>query len=117
MIQHFPENNELIWLFESEPEVFDPRNSWPYDTLTFRTRRDDIDVLCEMKPYRGKIVIRLYVGEHEVVCLELYRVTGVFVNSELKQESLVVWFEKSKELQDLELVLKPQIKIKWGSTL
>jgi hypothetical protein len=41
-VNPFPEDHELLSIFESEPEVLDADVPWFYNTLTFRGDRDGL---------------------------------------------------------------------------
>ena len=54
----FPDEYELIGLFESEPELFDGEDKpWAYNELKFTTVRGDDQVVVTIYPPSGKLTV------------------------------------------------------------
>lgn len=47
---HFPEEWQLLSLFEVEPQVVDRGVPWFYNTLVFDTTRGEDRIRCEIEP-------------------------------------------------------------------
>jgi hypothetical protein len=62
VIREFPPEHELLAFFESEPIVLNPDTPWLYNTLEFKTVRNDIEVRCRIVSSYGKITTRLMMG-------------------------------------------------------
>ncbi len=52
----FPRDWELVWLFESEPQVEFPNLDWFYNDLTFVTERGGDGVECYLLDEHGERV-------------------------------------------------------------
>ena len=46
----FPEEHDLLALFECKPTLADAKIPWSYNHLTFETRRDGDQFTCEIEP-------------------------------------------------------------------
>lgn len=55
----FPEDYELISIFESEPKLLDEDIPWFYNTLFFRLQRNDDILSCIFSPAYRSISIEL----------------------------------------------------------
>jgi hypothetical protein len=111
----FPEEWELLSLFEVEPVISDRDVPWFYNLLTFETTRGDDHIKCEIEP--GYEIIRLtwWQGRHEKLSLDLHWVRSLRVVTGSGQDYFVASF-RDKTLLDLEFHLKPQICLRWGTS-
>jgi hypothetical protein len=112
----FPDEHELLWLFESEPELLDPEEdiSWYYNTLTFRTTRGSDTITCTILPSHTDLEIWWERDGEEIVHLPVSRVAELFVRKEQDREYLEARFPEDMGLHPLRLTLKPFIRISWG---
>src|SRR5690348_12539032 len=108
----FPEEWELLWLFESEPTVLDNGVPWQYNTLTFETRRGDEYLKCEIDPKCE--IVRLYWSRKgvELLTLDLIFVRGLRVETGKGRDMLIAYF-REPYLGHLELQMKPTISLRW----
>lgn len=115
MIEDFPENHELIWLFESEPEVLDPQEPWIFNTITFRTQRKGLEVMCSVLPSYGDLSLRLFLQETEIVAVDLFSIRRISIRKEKGREALVAEFGEASDFKTFELQLKPHVHLSWGN--
>lgn len=111
-----PDLDELLWLFEVEPEVMDPDVPLPYNTLTYRTERDRDELVCIISPAYRDLEILWRCGDRELVHLSLTTVTGIRVVKEDGRECLVASVEDDA-FPPLWVQLKPTVNVRWRMNL
>ena len=111
----FPEEWELLSLFEVEPTITDRDVPWFYNKLTFETTRGEDHIRCEIEP--GYEILRLvwWRGHHEVLSLDLHWVRCLRVVTGGGQDYFIASF-RGPNLLDLEFHLKPTIRLRWGTS-
>ena len=110
----FPEDHELISLFECEPEVLDDGNPWFYNRLTFETSRGPDLVRCEMEPASEEVRLLWSRDDIEIVNLRLYWVRRIQVEADRGVETFVCHFREDR-VSSLRLQLKPSVHLTWGT--
>jgi hypothetical protein len=110
----FPDEWELLALFEAEPTISDRDVPWSYNCLTFETTRGDDHIRCKIEPGYETLDITWWQGSAEKMTLELHWVNGLRVVTGGGIDYLVASF-RDQWLHDLEFHLKPQIKLRWGT--
>ncbi len=110
----FPEEHELISLFEGEPALADARDPWFYNDLTFTTRRGNELLVCEMEPGCDTLKVAWSRDEVILVSLSLKFVSGMEVERGPASEALVVQCQ-DRHLLPLRIQLKPTIAVSWGT--
>ena len=115
-MQPFPEPNDLICLFESEPALTDPGLPWAYNCLRFDTARGADRVVCAIEP--GYEVVRLSWERDgvEIVRLELNCVRGLTVEAAGGREGLVGTF-RDPAVDPFRLELRPRVHLRWGTAV
>ena len=111
----FPEEHELIWLFESEPRLTDKDVIWYYNELTFTTERGNECVECAISPAYSELKFRWSRVGVELVSLEVKRVSGLEVIKAKDADLLKATFGEGSGLQPLLIKLKPNVWISWGT--
>ena len=111
----FPEEWELLSLFESEPTVTDCGVPWYYNCLVFDTIRGDDRVQCEIEPCYRRLKLRWWQAQKPLISLELNWVRSLRVVTGDGTDMLVVSFLDS-HLLDLEFQLKPTICLRWATS-
>ena len=81
LMDPFPEQFELISIFESEPVLTDPGLPWAHNRLTFTTERDRDHIQCVIEPGYGVLVLRWSREGHTLVDLTVDRVKGLRVGA------------------------------------
>ena len=107
----FPEEHELIWLFECEPEVTDKGIPWAYNHLTFTTMREDCEVKCEIEPGYETVKLTWTRNNEEQVDLDFHWVKGLEVVKKNATEALVVYFRDDSPLKPVIIQLKPHVNV------
>ncbi len=108
----FPSEDELVWLFESEPELQFPDERWPISAATWTTTRDGITVDCNIAPFESSVHIWCRQGEHAIAELRLlYTVDLVTIDRTHGQEALVVFCSQDARLAPVRLQLRPCISL------
>ncbi|MDX1947650.1 MAG: hypothetical protein SFU86_19790 [Pirellulaceae bacterium] len=111
----FPDEWELLALFEAEPTVVDRGVPWEYNVLIFETTRGQSHVRCEIEPGYEKIKLNWWDGPEERLSLELNSVLGLRVVTGGGRDYLVASF-RDPHLFDLEFHLKPTVCLRWGTS-
>lgn len=110
----FPQDWELISLFECEPEVALPDAPWDYNQLSFVSRRGDDHIVCEITARSEELTLtfRWWHRGTEHISLQLDSVRGLVVEMTPEQETLVVFFPQgSVFVHPLRIQLKPFISL------
>jgi len=111
----FPEEHELIWLFESEPKLTDKDVIWYYNDLTFTAEHGNDYVECVISPAYGELKFRWSRAGIELVNLDVKQVGGLEVIKAKDADLLKVTFGESNGLQPLLIKLRPNVWIAWGT--
>jgi hypothetical protein len=114
MMDPFPEEHELLWLFACEPELTDADLPWCYNSLRFkRTIGNDV-IECEIVPALEELDLRWRQRGVEVMHLDLCRVSGLQVRVERGHDTLIATFPEKTHLYPLEVRLTPSVFVSWG---
>lgn len=108
-----PEEHELLWLFEDEPELAYPDEGWTYNILTFRTIRQDIELTCVFVADYGMVEINWKRNGKDVLNLVLDHVEKVRVFKDDREESMLLSFHTFMVCPRLRLQLKPFVYLSW----
>ena len=111
-----PDEHELIWLFEREPELMDPGLPWAYNHLTFSVERDGERLVCMIAPAYGDVQVHLTRGDRSILDLVFGFVSKLAVRKERDAEALVVDFGIDR-VNQLRVQTKPHFHISWGTAL
>lgn len=113
----YPPLHDLIWLFETEPEIEYEDIGWPVSVGTFTTIRAPWTVSVTVAPYMYTVEIRLSQSGTEVVRLAMKEVVStVSVDRTHETEALVVTFDRNSRLDALRLTLKPEVSVAFDTT-
>ena len=113
----FPEEHELIWLFESEPKLADKNVIWYYNDLTFSIERGNDYVECKISPAYEELKFRWSRDGRELVHLDLKMVSGLEVIKAKDADLLKATFRHGSGLQPLLIKLKPNVWVSWGTDI
>ena len=111
----FPEDYELISLFESEPQLADPKVPWAYNRLEFSLTRSNGTLSCVIEPGYEALVLDWMRDGEMVVHLDLRWVLGLEVRSGGGRESLVATM-RDTHLKQLHVQTSPKLAVSWGTT-
>jgi hypothetical protein len=114
MIPEFPEDHELVAFFEAEPTVLDPRVPWFYNTLTFMTVRDGIEVQCEISPSYCRLRLRLKRAGVDLVNVDVGKIVAFSLESRAGRETLRATFDLGGQ-EAFVLQLKPHVHVAWST--
>jgi hypothetical protein len=112
----FPEEWELIGVFEAEPELADPGVPWAYNRLCFDTVRGDDHIHCVIEPGYETVEFTWSQGDVPRLSLDLHWVRGLTARTGSGREILTLEL-RDASLLPLEIQLKPTIQVKWGTRL
>jgi hypothetical protein len=115
MMEPFPDEWELLSLFESEPTIAEHGVPWTYNTLTFETERGADFVRCVIQPGYETLTVSWWHKGNEKLALDLNWVTGLRVVTGVGVDYLVAKF-RDQYVCDLEFHLKPVIKLRWATS-
>ncbi len=110
----FPEEWQLLSLFEAEPEVVDRDVPWAYNTLIFDATRGIDRVHCRIMPSYEILRLTWWQSNEMRLSLDLNWVSGLQVVTENGHECLIASF-RDTHLLNLEFCLKPNVCLKWGT--
>jgi hypothetical protein len=113
----FPEEHELIWLFESTPKLADEDAPWFYNDLTFTVSRGQDFVQCRISPAYEELRFLWSRDGIELVNLELHWVNGLEVIKAKDAEFLKAYFREVSGMDPLLIRLKPNVWIYWRTIL
>ncbi|RSK26280.1 hypothetical protein EJF36_05075 [Bacillus sp. HMF5848] len=113
-IDLFPEEHELIDIFESEPTEIDEDMPWYYNELRFYLKRNENVLEAIISPAISDIKLRWHNQKHILASLHLEDVKGIKIEKKDGTESLCIMFEDLL-VKDLIITTKPYISISWGT--
>ncbi len=105
-----PDDVELEAFFECEASLLDPSVPWRRNTLTFQTKRDGIDVTCQLAPSYSTISVTLKVGEHEIAQADVHNFSSLEIDAAGGRETLIARFGEMDEAT-LWLSLRPKLRL------
>jgi len=111
----FPEDWELLALFEAEPALTDRDVPRFYNQLTYETTRGPNFVRCEIEPGYEKLTLTCWRDSVIWLSLDLHWVSGLRVITGRGKDFLVASF-RDPHLCDMEFHLKPDICLRWGTS-
>ncbi len=111
----FPEDWELLALFEVEPVLTDLNVPWSYNKLTFETKREEYLVRCEIEPSYEIIRLSCWQMGRELFSLDLHWVISLRVHTGEGKDYFVAHF-RDPNLLPLEFHLKPSVRLLWGTS-
>lgn len=114
MKREFPQEHELLWLFETEPVLREPDEEWYCTTLTFAVTQDLRQLCCTLTPYRGEMTLALEQGTQPILKLELSNIVSTKVVEKDKTNFLEIVFAGHMKVKPLILQMKPRISVQWG---
>ena len=114
-MEPFPDEWELLALFESEPTIEDRGVPWFYNRLIFETTRNADHIRCEIEPAYDTLKLYWWHERKERISLELTWVLALRVVTGGGIDYLVASFRDSY-LQDLEFHIKPEIRLRWATS-
>ena len=110
----FPEEHDLLALFECEPTLADAKVPWCYNHLTFKTRRGSDDLTFEIEPGYETLKVRWSRHDVPLVSLDLNWVSGLEAELKPESEALVAHF-RDRHILPLRVQLKPTISVSWST--
>ena len=111
----FPDEWELLALFECEPTITDRDVPWFYNCLKFETKRGADEIRCEIEPGYGILKLHWWQRGKEKLTLELYWVAGLRIVTGGGRDYLIANF-RDRYLNDLEFQLKPESRLRWATS-
>jgi hypothetical protein len=116
MIEPFPQDWQLIGLFECEPSLLDPDVPWVYNRLRFLTERGPDRVECEIEPASEIVEVRWWQSGLLRLHLDLRWVRSLAVEEGPVHEALVAEFRYGRGfVNPLVLQLRPHVSVSWGT--
>ena len=115
-MEPFPEQHDLIALFECEPLLTDKGVPWSYNHLTFTTTRGHDRIVCEIEPGYHTLKFEWSKSDERLVSLDLNWVAGITTDIQGQTEAMIVTF-RDKKLMPLRIQLKPHVSISWGTNI
>ncbi len=109
-----PDETDLYWLFESDPDLFEKGQILAYNILTYRTVRGEDEVVCSLSPAYGDVDVWWSRNGTELARVTLQGVSELRVVRFGKSEALEVFSEITQVLP-FRLQLKPIVHLSFGT--
>ncbi len=116
MIKKFPEEWQLLSIFESEPELSDPRIPWLHNKLMFDYRAADDHLRVIIWPADGDFEIQFSKGSVPIFRADYHWVSECNYYREGHKEYLQLKFNESAATQDTFIFVKPTVFLQTGNT-
>jgi hypothetical protein len=107
----FPEDYELISIFETEPKLLDDEIPWFYNTLIFKLQRNDDVLSFILSPAYRTISIGLTLSERKIYDLGFENVKGIHIEKNKEIEGLIIEMDDGSAFNTLFIQTKPSITI------
>ncbi|OAB38575.1 hypothetical protein PMSD_06045 [Paenibacillus macquariensis subsp. defensor] len=108
----FPEDYELITLFESNPVTLDDEIPWYYNVLFFKLSRDDLNLEVSIEPACNRMNIRLSNGkERTLFDIGFDEIIGIEMFKDSYSEGLLIILDETDSNITIRLETKPYIKV------
>ena len=112
----WPELDDLIWLFETNPVVEYEDLGYPVAATTFVTVRGTTEVECTIEPFMNSISITLSESGQERMRLHLWGlIDGLVLDRTHDREALVATINGDAGFHELRLEMKPSPRVSWSS--
>lgn len=112
-VNPFPEDFELLSIFECEPEVLVADVPWFYNTLTFRGERDGLKYLIKLSPAYGDLEVRIGDPNQPITHLSITEVSTLRLHEGHGEAVLMASFSDDSGRGILKIRLRPQLSIEW----
>ena len=109
-LEPFPDDHELIWLFEVEPSLADPDVVWFYNRLRFVTERGPDRVTFEVEPASKSVRFTWVRDGAELNSAEIHDVQGMTVEKGPNGEGVQMNLHDGDTVT---LWLKPETRAEW----
>ena len=108
----FPEDWELLSLFDGEPTVLDSGVPWFYNRITFTVDRPLGRVECSIGPADHALTFRCSTEEQTVIALQLDDVSGLSTWRQGKLEGFTATLEDPRR-GELRIQISPDVSVAW----
>jgi hypothetical protein len=112
-VNPFPEDFELLSIFECAPEVLDTDIPWFYNTLTFRGKRDELNYLIKISPAYGCLEVRIGDPSQPITHLSITEVSALRLHEGHGEAVLMASFSPDSGRGILKIRLRPHLSIEW----
>jgi hypothetical protein len=112
----FPEECELVSVFEGEPTLADPELPWVYNRLQFSVSHGGDQIECTIEPSSRQVDFTYTIDGRNAVTLGLRRVAGLRTYKEGAGEGIVVLMEDATR-GELTVQVSPDIRLTWREEL
>lgn len=112
-VNPFPEDFELLSIFESEPEVLDVDAPWFYNTLTYRGERDGLKYMIKLSPAYGELEVRIGDSTHLITHLSITSVSALRLHEGHGDAVLMASFPPDSGRGILKIRVRPRLSVEW----
>lgn len=109
-LEPFPDDHELIWLFEAEPTLADPDIVWFYNRLRFVTDRGPDRVMFEVEPASKSVRFTVERDGARLTSAEVHDVQGMTIARGPDGEGAQMMLHDGDTVT---LWLKPRVRTEW----
>lgn len=110
----FPEDFELLSIFECDPELLDADVPWFYNTLTFRGERGGMKYLIRIRPSCGDLEVRIGDPNQPITHLAITEVSALRLHVGHADAVLLASFSPDAGRGILKIRLRPHLGIEWA---
>ncbi|RUT28040.1 hypothetical protein EJP77_18670 [Paenibacillus zeisoli] len=113
-----PKLYEFEYLFECDAKIGEPDIPWFYSGATFSIRRDEFEIEFSLVPEisNGEIKL-LHKSGFQIVTLTLENIKDIRIYRDKVKEGLLITFNEENFVEPLEIQTRPNIRLKWGTSL
>jgi hypothetical protein len=113
-VNPFPEDCELLSIFECDPELLDADVPWFYNTLTFRGERDGLNYFIKISPAYGDLEVCIGNPSRPITHLSITEVSALRLQESQGEAVLMASFSPDSGRGILAIRLRPQLSIEWA---
>jgi hypothetical protein len=109
----FPEEHDLIALFECEPTLADEDIPWFYNHLCFTSVRGNEKIECHIEPAGQELIFKWWLDNLEKINLVVRGIKGLEISMQANTDMLIASFGEENQTQVLKIRLKPFVSLSW----
>ncbi|MCM3127555.1 hypothetical protein M3625_07325 [Paenibacillus sp. MER 78] len=115
IMEPFPQEHELMELFESEPTKLDEEVPFFYNNNTYKLCRPNGELYFEIEPSHRWSRVVWKQGTASLVDLTLENIKGIDIEKRSGMEFMNFYFDEEQGVRTLLLKTKPAISVIWGT--
>ncbi len=114
MIDPFPEEDELLRFFGTEPVVSEPQHGWTYSDVTFTLDDGDAEFVFTVNRAYEQVEVHWSHSGGGRLLLRFHEVAWLKIDSPLAGRTLIA-HSAAPNVADLLLTVEPRVQVTWGT--